>query len=222
MIVLSADVRSSARAMASRNCARFSASTDSTEKLKPLNVALAGPTALEERERRERRRGEARSAAARAFTQRVNLWRLDPTVRAVVLSRRLGSVAGQLLAAGRVRLYHDQALVKEPGGGPTPWHQDQVYWPLDASGALTIWIALGRVDKTMGPLRFARGSQLRVQLGVPHLKEPDQRTRAQMAARGMHFREAAALAKDVQKARRLLVGLRKLAALVNDDAPRTR
>jgi len=26
-----------------------------------------------------------------------------------------------------VRLYHDQALIKEPGGKPTPWHQDYYY-----------------------------------------------------------------------------------------------
>lgn len=25
-----------------------------------------------------------------------------------------------------VRIYHDQALFKSPGGGPTPWHCDQV------------------------------------------------------------------------------------------------
>ena len=29
-----------------------------------------------------------------------------------------------------VRMYHDQALYKEPGGGITPWHVDQVYWPV--------------------------------------------------------------------------------------------
>jgi ectoine hydroxylase-related dioxygenase (phytanoyl-CoA dioxygenase family) len=120
-------------------------------------MELAGPTALE---RREQDRGTERSAAARAFTQRVNLWRLDTAVHDLVLSRRLGSVAAQLLAVSRVRLYHDQALVKEPGGGPTPWHQDQVYWPLDGAGALTIWIALVPVSSEMGPLRFARGSHL--------------------------------------------------------------
>ena len=29
-----------------------------------------------------------------------------------------------------VRLYHHQALFKEPGGGYTPWHAGQFYWPL--------------------------------------------------------------------------------------------
>ena len=36
-----------------------------------------------------------------------------------------------------VRLYHDQALFKEAGGGITPWHQDQHYWPLDTDRTIT-------------------------------------------------------------------------------------
>ena len=131
-------------------------------------MAVAEPTALELRERRS---GGERSAAARAFTQRVNLWLLDGAVRTVVLSRRLGSVAAQLLGSSSVRLYHDQALVKEPGGGPTPWHQDQVYWPLEGAPALTLWIALVPVTEDMGPLRFARGSHRRGDLGGGRISE---------------------------------------------------
>jgi ectoine hydroxylase-related dioxygenase (phytanoyl-CoA dioxygenase family) len=70
-----------------------------------------------------------------------------------------------------VRLYHDQALCKEPGGGPTPWHQDQVYWPLEGAPALTLWIALVPIDESMGPLRFARGSHLCGDLGGGRISE---------------------------------------------------
>jgi ectoine hydroxylase-related dioxygenase (phytanoyl-CoA dioxygenase family) len=55
-------------------------------------------------------------------------------------------------------MYHDQALFKEAGGGPTPWHQDQFYWPLDCP-TVTMWMALVDADSGMGTMRFASGSQ---------------------------------------------------------------
>jgi ectoine hydroxylase-related dioxygenase (phytanoyl-CoA dioxygenase family) len=57
-----------------------------------------------------------------------------------------------------VRLYHDQALFKEPGGGPTPWHQDQYYWPLDTPNCITMWMPLVDISVEMGMLTFATGS----------------------------------------------------------------
>lgn len=41
-----------------------------------------------------------------------------------------------------VRIYHDQALNKEPGGGYTPWHCDGYYWPLQSDKILTAWVPL--------------------------------------------------------------------------------
>ncbi len=58
-----------------------------------------------------------------------------------------------------VRLYHDQALFKEAGGGITPWHADQHYWPLSSDKAVTAWIPLQRTPIEMGPLEFSAGSQ---------------------------------------------------------------
>ena len=55
---------------------------------------------------------------------------------------RFAGVAAALLGVDGVRLYHDQALFKEPGGGPTPWHQDQVYWPLATDRTITMWMPL--------------------------------------------------------------------------------
>jgi ectoine hydroxylase-related dioxygenase (phytanoyl-CoA dioxygenase family) len=57
------------------------------------------------------------------------------------------------------RLYHDQALFKEPGGGHTPWHQDQFYWPLDADRTITMWMPLVDVSEVMGSMTFANTSQ---------------------------------------------------------------
>ncbi|MGI8907274.1 MAG: phytanoyl-CoA dioxygenase family protein, partial [Candidatus Sumerlaeaceae bacterium] len=53
---------------------------------------------------------------------------------------------------------HDQALYKEAGGGPTPWHQDQFYWPLDTTDTITMWMPLVDVPLEKGALTFASGS----------------------------------------------------------------
>ncbi|MFF7154158.1 phytanoyl-CoA dioxygenase family protein [Streptomyces sp. NPDC008139] len=57
-----------------------------------------------------------------------------------------------------MRLYHDQALHKEPGGGITPWHADQYYWPLASDRTVTLWLPLQDIPAEMGPLAFAAGS----------------------------------------------------------------
>jgi ectoine hydroxylase-related dioxygenase (phytanoyl-CoA dioxygenase family) len=100
-----------------------------------------------------------RSTYQKAFLQIENLWPHSPLVRELVFSRRLAAIAAELLGVRGVRLYHDQALYKEAGGGITPWHADQYYWPLDSDRTLTAWIPLQAVPAAMGPLAFAPGSQ---------------------------------------------------------------
>lgn len=50
-----------------------------------------------------------------------------------------------------VRVYHDQALNKEPHGGYTPWHCDGFYWPVQSDKIVTAWIPL-QVGSTPAPL----------------------------------------------------------------------
>ncbi len=101
-----------------------------------------------------------RSTYDRAFLQVVNLWEHDERVRELVFSRRLAQLAADLLGVRAVRLYHDQALYKEAGGGITPWHADQYYWPLSTDRVCTVWIPLQATTEEMGPLAFAAGSHL--------------------------------------------------------------
>jgi hypothetical protein len=63
---------------------------------------------------------EERTTYERAFLQIMNLWREDKTAREFVFSRRLAQIAADLMGVDAVRLYHDQALYKEPSGGFTP------------------------------------------------------------------------------------------------------
>lgn len=107
----------------------------------------------------EKRKLQDRDTYGKAFLQIMNLWRTDDEVKRFVLAKRFAKIAADLLGAANVRLYHDQALFKEPGGGPTPWHQDQNYWPLDTTKTITMWMPLVDIpDPDMGMLTFASGS----------------------------------------------------------------
>lgn len=106
----------------------------------------------------EKRKMEERDTYGKAFLQIMNLWRNDEGVKKFVLSKRFAKVAADLLGVNNVRIYHDQALYKEPGGGPTPWHQDQYYWPVDTHNTITMWMPLVDITIDMGMLTFASGS----------------------------------------------------------------
>jgi ectoine hydroxylase-related dioxygenase (phytanoyl-CoA dioxygenase family) len=102
---------------------------------------------------------EQRSTYDRAFLQVMNLWRQGGLAREFVFGKRLARLAAGLLEVESVRLYHDQSLYKEPGGGFTPAHADQYYWPLASDRCITAWVPLQAVPRDMGPLAFFAGSQ---------------------------------------------------------------
>lgn len=102
---------------------------------------------------------EERTTYEKAFLQVMNLWRENEMIKEFVFSERLARIAAQLMQVDGVRLYHDQALYKEPSGGITPWHADQFYWPLSNSNTVTVWVPLQRTPMEMGPLAFAEASQ---------------------------------------------------------------
>lgn len=101
---------------------------------------------------------EERSTYGKAFLQLFNLWRENDLIKELVFSKRLGQLASELMQVNGVRLYHDQALFKEAGGGITPWHADQYYWPLSSDKTVTAWIPLQATPLEMGPLEFSAGS----------------------------------------------------------------
>jgi ectoine hydroxylase-related dioxygenase (phytanoyl-CoA dioxygenase family) len=110
----------------------------------------------------------------RVFGQMVNLWRVDEGVRQLVLSKRLGKVAADLLGVANVRIYHDHALFKEAGGRATYWHQDQYYWPLDTADTVTMAMSLTDQSIEMGMFVFATGSHKYGTIMDPKLSsEPD-------------------------------------------------
>lgn len=103
---------------------------------------------------------EERNTFEKAFIQIGNLFETSETVKQLVLSKRLGKIAADLMKVDGVRLYHDQALYKEPSttSNITPWHADQYYWPLATDNTATVWIPLQKTTENMGPLAFSKGS----------------------------------------------------------------
>lgn len=111
----------------------------------------------------ENRSMEERDTYGMAFLQIFNLWRTDTCIRDLIFSKRVAGIATALMETNGVRLYHDQALYKEPGGGYTPWHADQYYWPLSSDKTVTAWMPLQETPLEMGPLEFSAGSHVIVE-----------------------------------------------------------
>jgi ectoine hydroxylase-related dioxygenase (phytanoyl-CoA dioxygenase family) len=88
-----------------------------------------------------------------------NLWERDERFWDIVSSPMIAGMARQLLAADRVVLMEDGAVIKEPVvGGRLAWHQDYSYWPLATPDAITCWIALDDVNAENGGMQVAVGS----------------------------------------------------------------
>jgi ectoine hydroxylase-related dioxygenase (phytanoyl-CoA dioxygenase family) len=101
---------------------------------------------------------EQRTLYDQAFIQVINLWTRNDRIREFAFNKRLARIAAELLGTRGVRMWHDQALYKEPSGGFTPWHVDQQYWPMASPHSVTAWIPLQSVPIEQGPLCFGRGS----------------------------------------------------------------
>ncbi|HSL90863.1 MAG TPA: phytanoyl-CoA dioxygenase family protein [Ignavibacteriaceae bacterium] len=78
-----------------------------------------------------------------------------PAIKEFVFAKRFAAIARDLMKAEHVRLWHDQALFKEPGGRITDAHQDCSYWPInEPQFTTTMWLALTDVPVEKGCLYF--------------------------------------------------------------------
>jgi ectoine hydroxylase-related dioxygenase (phytanoyl-CoA dioxygenase family) len=93
-----------------------------------------------------------------AFVEDFRNWARIPEYEAVIRGSALGAVAGALMGAERVRLFHDHLLVKEPGTlDRSPWHQDQPYYCVDGAQTVSFWIPLDPVARA-STLEFVAGT----------------------------------------------------------------
>ncbi|WP_309122473.1 phytanoyl-CoA dioxygenase family protein [Paenibacillus sp.] len=122
---------------------------------------------------------EQRDTYGKAFIQVGNLWEKSEAAARFTLARRFAKIAAELMGVDGVRLYHDQALYKEPGGGHTPWHQDQIYWPLDTDKTITLWMPLVPIPEAVGSMTFASGSHRNGLIDKTVISDESHRTLAQ-------------------------------------------
>jgi phytanoyl-CoA hydroxylase len=104
--------------------------------------------------------GEEQSYYDRVFTQRNNLWQTDEHVRRLLLQANLGKYVADLAGVDGIRIWHDQALIKEPYANPTAFHLDVPHWSFTSADAITIWLALDDATTENGCLHYVPGSHL--------------------------------------------------------------
>jgi hypothetical protein len=101
---------------------------------------------------------EAKSRYQQSFVQCMNLWEDHPGVRPLTFHPRLGQAAAELLRVPAVRLWHDQALFKQPGGRPTDAHQDHPYWPIAETASVTAWVPFDGSTLASGSMAYLPGT----------------------------------------------------------------
>lgn len=102
--------------------------------------------------------GDPNSYYALVFTQCLRLADIHDGMRRLIYDRRIGRMAARLAGVPRMRVWHDQALIKPPYGNPTAWHLDNPYWSFDSRDAISIWVALDDATRQNGCLYYIPGS----------------------------------------------------------------
>ena len=96
-------------------------------------------------------------------------WNRIDEYREFVLQSPAAAIAGSLLGARQVRIYHEHVLVKEPGTQEvTPWHHDLPYYGLEGQQLCSIWLPLDAVPRRACP-EFVAGSHAWGKRFVPRL-----------------------------------------------------
>ncbi|MFN2463165.1 MAG: phytanoyl-CoA dioxygenase family protein [Candidatus Dormibacteria bacterium] len=95
---------------------------------------------------------------ATVFTQRVNLWQSDERVKELIVNETIGKMAADLAQVDGMRMWHDQALIKEPWASPTAFHLDVPYWSFTSPASISIWVALDDATLQNGCMTFIPGS----------------------------------------------------------------
>lgn len=101
----------------------------------------------------------AEGSSAGKFFGDMFMWKGDSDFRAAALESPAASIAASVMQSRRADFFYDQLFVKEPGTAhPTPWHQDQPYWPVKGWQIATVWIALDSIGRSNGAVEFVAGS----------------------------------------------------------------
>ena len=94
----------------------------------------------------------------RVFLQRLNMWKINPTVRKYMLDPGLGEMLCRLSGIDGIRVWHDQTLQKRPWDNPTSWHIDVPNWSFHSPNSISMWIAMDDATVQNGCLYYIPGS----------------------------------------------------------------
>lgn len=91
-----------------------------------------------------------------AVTQTVNAFCADPVFHRHIYNPHITTACAALLGVDSLRVFHDQILIKPPGGGKViPWHQDYMYWQIIAEPRMmTCWMPLDDATTENGCMMF--------------------------------------------------------------------
>lgn len=113
------------------------------------NLANAGTLAIE----------YAEGKSPGRFLGDMFMWMRDEDFHAFVFDSPAARIAQKIMRSQKVNFFYDHLFVKEPGTlVPTPWHQDQPYWPVQGSQICSVWLALDRVSKESSGMEYVKGS----------------------------------------------------------------
>ncbi len=120
--------------------------------------AAAVDAAVANRTADDHRLHDEKSLYEQTFVQCMRLWEDRPAVMPFTLHTRLCMTAADLLQTERLRLWHDQALYKPPGGRKTDAHCDYPFWPADSTDLVSVWIPFQDIHPGFGMMSYVRGS----------------------------------------------------------------
>jgi len=124
--------------------------------IKHYRKVLEGAVRL--RKQLDKRKLSEKSEYEQSFIQCQNLWEDYPEIRKLTFDQRIAATAAKLLGVNKLRIWHDQALVKESGGRETDPHHDQPYWPIKETNTITAWIPMVPISADNGHMGFFSGS----------------------------------------------------------------
>ena len=95
---------------------------------------------------------------SQVFIQCIRLADSHTGMKAIMTDERLGQAAGTLAGVDGVRIWHDQALFKQPYGNPTSWHLDNPYWSFSSRQSISVWVALDDATLHNGCMWYLPGT----------------------------------------------------------------
>lgn len=93
------------------------------------------------------------------FAALIDLWKENEFFYKYAFEGPCAQIADALMGSHGVRYFADQMFVKDPGTlTPTPWHNDQAYWPATGQDICSIWVPMEAVNKLSSGLEYVKGS----------------------------------------------------------------